>query len=62
MVLFPEVQHRAQSELDRVVGRSRLPSFADMKHLPYIVAIINELLRWRPATPLAAPHAVMEVE
>ncbi|KAF5369064.1 hypothetical protein D9758_002927 [Tetrapyrgos nigripes] len=60
MVLFPEVQYRAQDELDRVVGRSRLPSFADMKHLPYIVAIINELLRWRPATPLAAPHAVME--
>ncbi|KAF5368851.1 hypothetical protein D9758_002854 [Tetrapyrgos nigripes] len=60
MVLFPEVQQRAQDELDKVVGHSRLPSFADMKHLPYIVAIINELQRWRTATPLGVPHAVIE--
>ncbi|KAF5368854.1 hypothetical protein D9758_002851 [Tetrapyrgos nigripes] len=60
MILFPEVQQRAQEELDRVVGRSRLPSFADLKHLPYIVAIINELQRWRPVIPLGVPHALIE--
>ncbi|KAF5368852.1 hypothetical protein D9758_002853 [Tetrapyrgos nigripes] len=60
MVFFPEVQQRAQDELDRVVGRSRLPSFADMKHLPYIVAIINELQRWRPVVPIGIPHALIE--
>jgi len=43
MLLFPAVQRRAQEEIDRVVGRSRLPSFADMKHLPYIQAIVNEV-------------------
>ncbi|KAF5372131.1 hypothetical protein D9758_005078 [Tetrapyrgos nigripes] len=33
---------RAQEELDKVIGRSRLPSFADLKHLPYIHAIVKE--------------------
>ncbi|KAK7462918.1 hypothetical protein VKT23_007498 [Stygiomarasmius scandens] len=57
MLLFPAVQRRAQEELDRVVGRSRLPSFADMKHLPYIQAIVNEILRWKTPVPVSIPHA-----
>jgi len=43
MLVFPEVQRRAQDELDRVVGRARLPTFSDMKHLPYIQAIVKEV-------------------
>ena len=35
MVLYPEVQQRAQEELDRVVGRDRLPTVEDEKDLPY---------------------------
>jgi hypothetical protein len=34
MIAFPEVQRRAQTEIDAVVGRDRLPSFADSPHLP----------------------------
>ncbi|THU75616.1 cytochrome P450, partial [Dendrothele bispora CBS 962.96] len=60
MLLFPQVQRRAQEELDRVVGRSRLPSFADAKHLPYVQAIVNEILRWKPPTPVGIPHASIE--
>ncbi|THU85080.1 cytochrome P450 [Dendrothele bispora CBS 962.96] len=60
MIHFPEVQMRAQEELDRVVGRSRLPSFADIKHLPYIRAIVKEVLRWRPAVPVGVPHIPIE--
>ncbi|KAJ3768701.1 cytochrome P450, partial [Lentinula raphanica] len=60
MTLHPEVQREAQLEIDRVVGRSRNPTFADMKHLPYIRAIVKEVLRWQPAVPLAVPHTVME--
>ena len=52
MVAYPEIQLRAQRELDAVVGRSRIPTHADMPHLPYICAIIKEILRWRPAGPL----------
>jgi cytochrome P450 len=56
MVAYPEVQLRAQAELDAVVGRSRLPTFADYPHLPYIRAMVKEVLRWRPIAPLGVPH------
>ncbi|KAK7451717.1 hypothetical protein VKT23_012396 [Stygiomarasmius scandens] len=60
MILFPRVQQRAQDELDKVVGQSRLPLFSDLKHLPYIRAIVKEVLRWRPALPLSVPHVAAE--
>jgi cytochrome P450 len=60
MVAFPEVQRRAQAEIDAVVGRDRLPTFADAPHLPYVRAIIKEVLRWRPIAPLGVPHAAAE--
>ncbi|KZV67278.1 cytochrome P450 [Peniophora sp. CONT] len=56
MILYPGVQKRAQDELDAVIGRTRAPTFADMHQLPYICAMVKELIRWRPATPLAVPH------
>ncbi|KAJ4487213.1 cytochrome P450 [Lentinula edodes] len=54
------VQQQAQIELDRVVGQSRTPNFVDMAQLPYVRAIVKEVLRWQPAVPLAVPHVVME--
>ena len=46
MSLYPEVQKRAQEEIDRVVGKDRLPEFKDRDSLPYVVALIDECLRW----------------
>jgi len=60
MVAFPEVHRRAQAELDAVVGRARLPTFADAPWLPYVRAIIKEVLRWRPAIERGAPHKAAE--
>jgi len=60
MLAYPETQARAQAELDAVVGRARLPTFADYPHLPYIRAMVNELLRWKPITPLTTPHRITE--
>ncbi|KAH9030399.1 cytochrome P450 [Lactarius hengduanensis] len=60
MVAYPEVQKRAQAELDAVVGRSRTPTFADFQHLPFISAMIKETLRWRPVGPLGVPHCSSE--
>jgi cytochrome P450 len=57
MVAYPEVQKRAQAELDSAVGRSRVPTFSDAPHLPYIQAIFKEVLRWRPALPLGLPRS-----
>lgn len=40
---YPEIQKKAQEELDSVVGRSRLPTVEDEKNLPYCHAIIKEV-------------------
>ncbi|KAH8651142.1 putative cytochrome P450 [Xylariales sp. PMI_506] len=47
---------RAQAALDRVVGRSRLPDMSDRLSLPYIDAVLMELLRWRPVAASGVPH------
>jgi cytochrome P450 len=52
MVLYPEVQRKAQAEIDAVVGRDRLPDFRDRPLLPYVSAILEEALRWHPVLPL----------
>jgi cytochrome P450 len=44
MICFPQVQMKAQGELDRVVS-GRLPDFGDMEDLPYLSALVKEVLR-----------------
>ncbi|KAJ9649238.1 hypothetical protein H2201_004246 [Coniosporium apollinis] len=59
MVVFPEVEKRAQQEIDRVVGPNRLPTMDDEPNLQYIRGCVKESLRWMPTTILGAvPHAV----
>ncbi|KAG7085967.1 hypothetical protein E1B28_003492 [Marasmius oreades] len=53
---YPEIQKKAQDELDRVVGRDRLPTIADEKDLPYIHAIIKEVERCHNPFWLGTPH------
>ncbi|KAI5295446.1 hypothetical protein KEM52_001371, partial [Ascosphaera acerosa] len=60
MALNPEVQARAQKELDRVVGLDRLPTFDDYDNLPYIRCCIKECLRWCPLTLIGLPHVTTE--
>lgn len=52
MIRNPEVQRRAQEELDRVVGPDRLPTFSDREALPYLEAVIREAYRILPVAPL----------
>ncbi|KAI0772489.1 cytochrome P450 [Trametes elegans] len=56
MALYPDVQAKARKQLDQVVGTCHLPTFADFGSLPYIDAIVKELLRWYPIVPLLIPH------
>jgi len=51
MTRYPEVQLKAQSELDRVL-RGRLPEFTDEPDLPYLSALIKEIFRWQPTAPI----------
>ncbi|KAK0480062.1 cytochrome P450 [Armillaria novae-zelandiae] len=55
-LLYPEVQAKAQAELDAVVGHTRLPNFDDRAQLPYINAVVLEALRWNPVVPAGVPH------
>ena len=52
MALYPEVQKKAQAEIDAVVGSNRLPDFHDRPSLPYINAVVKESTRWNLVTPL----------
>ncbi|KAH9476135.1 Cytochrome P450 monooxygenase COX2 [Psilocybe cubensis] len=52
MALYPEVQKKAQTELDAVLGGKRLPDFDDRPSLPYINAMVKESMRWHQVVPL----------
>ncbi|KAK7040217.1 hypothetical protein VNI00_010023 [Paramarasmius palmivorus] len=76
LVLFlaasPGAQHKAFAEINLVVGDQRAPALEDLKHLPYLDAVLKEVTllslsakvadlvievqRIRPAVPLALPH------
>lgn len=56
MALYPSVQEKAQAELDKAVGRGRLPNCADLDSLPYVKAVVKELVRWHPVVPIGVPH------
>ncbi|KAJ3709804.1 cytochrome P450 [Lentinula guzmanii] len=60
MSLYPEVQAKAQAELDAVIGNDCLPSFEDRDHLPYMQAVTLETLRWFSVVPTSVPHRVTE--
>ncbi len=61
LVLFPQVQRRAQAELDAVIGRDRLPMFDDRPRLPYIEAFCKELMRWNMVTPTGTNFPEVEM-
>ncbi|KAF6745976.1 cytochrome P450 [Ephemerocybe angulata] len=61
MIQNPEIQRKAQTAIDEAVSQlGRLPDFTEYRKLPYIDALVREVLRWRPVTPIAVPHAVIE--
>ncbi|KAG5946185.1 hypothetical protein E4U60_004466 [Claviceps pazoutovae] len=60
MILYPEIQRRAQQEIDEVVGGDRLPGFEDRDHLPYMNAVIKETYRWMPVVPIGTTHVSEE--
>ncbi|KAJ7228990.1 cytochrome P450 [Mycena pura] len=59
MALNPAVQAKAQREIDAVTGGDRLPTFADRDDMPYVDALVKELLRWHSVTPTGVPHRAM---
>lgn len=46
MVRHPEIMIQAQDEIQRVIGRDRMPNLQDRESLPFIDCILKECLRW----------------
>lgn len=59
MVMNPSVVKEAQDAIDKAVSATNLPSFEDFSdhRIPYLDALVNEVLRWNPIAPLAMAHA-----
>ncbi|PFH55999.1 hypothetical protein XA68_17229 [Ophiocordyceps unilateralis] len=58
MVLYPEVQRTARTEIDRVCG-DRMPDEADQENMPYIHAMIKEACRLMPTLSSVFPHCTV---
>ncbi|KAG1782160.1 cytochrome P450 [Suillus placidus] len=57
MILYPDVQARARAEINQVVMHDKMPSIDDRPSLPYLDAVLREVLRWHPPIPLGMAHA-----
>ncbi|KAK0235423.1 cytochrome P450 [Armillaria nabsnona] len=60
MMQYPDVQKAAQNEIDTVLGNQHLPNLGDQSSLPYISALLKEILRYSPVARLGLPHHVIE--
>ncbi|CAG9856915.1 unnamed protein product [Phyllotreta striolata] len=56
LILNPDVQRKAQEEIDRVVGRTRCPSLNDRPNMPYLECVVMESLRMFAGRAFTVPH------
>ncbi|KAJ7828101.1 cytochrome P450 [Mycena leptocephala] len=60
MLANPKAQRKAQADIDCVTGGKFLSGFDDNGRLPYITAIVQEILCWKNVTPFAVPRFLVE--
>ena len=56
MIVYPEVQKRVQTEIDDIIGISRL-EFIDRSRLKYTWATLLEVMRITTMVPFSLPHS-----
>lgn len=60
MAVHPEIQKKAQKEIDQLLGGERLPTLSDQDNLPYISAMIKEIYRFHAPLPISVPKLLKE--
>ncbi|KXN87802.1 O-methylsterigmatocystin oxidoreductase [Leucoagaricus sp. SymC.cos] len=60
MALHPEIQTRAQAEIDEICGQDQFPNTSQLELFTYLQAVLKEVLRFAPVGNLALPHKVIE--
>ncbi|KAI9654497.1 MAG: hypothetical protein M1821_006587 [Bathelium mastoideum] len=63
MISHSQILSQARAEIDQVCATGsvfRLPGVSDIGSLPYMSAIVKEVLRWRPTVPISPPHELTE--
>ncbi|KAJ7617258.1 cytochrome P450 [Roridomyces roridus] len=56
MLANPDAQVKAQREIDLVVQEDHLPDFGDQEEMPYVAALVKEVLRWKVVLLVGIPH------
>ena len=51
---------KVQEEIDRVIGRHRIPCMQDRNHMPYMDAVVHEIQRYVNLVPTGIPHTVTQ--
>ncbi|XP_041600093.1 cytochrome P450 2C44-like isoform X3 [Vulpes lagopus] len=60
LLKHPEVEGKIHEEIDRVVGRDRVPCMNDRAQMPYTDAVVHEVQRYINLVPSNLPHAVTQ--
>lgn len=59
MLSHPDIQQKAQAEIDGVLGKSRLPTVDDQAAFPYVTAVLQETLRCTPVAALGLYYSTI---
>ncbi|CAK9228941.1 unnamed protein product [Sphagnum troendelagicum] len=60
LLRHPHCAKKLQAELDEVVGKDRIVTESDIPDLPYLNAVLKEVLRLHPPVPLSITHVALE--
>ncbi|GJW54465.1 flavonoid 3'-hydroxylase [Tanacetum coccineum] len=60
LIRHPQILKQAREEIDSVVGQDRLVTELDLSQLTYLQALVKEVFRLHPSTPLSLPRISSE--